>query len=69
MHERDGLVTMKGNPITLLGAGLKVGDKAPVELPELTESKRSLTTGMLLLGRHMVCLSRASGYWRGRCLW
>ena len=29
MHERVGLVTMKGNPITLLGAELKVGDKAP----------------------------------------
>jgi thiol peroxidase len=29
MHERVGLVTMKGNPITLLGAELKVGDKSP----------------------------------------
>lgn len=27
--ERTGLVTMKGGPVTLLGAGLKVGDKAP----------------------------------------
>ena len=27
--ERGGLVTMKGNPVTLLGPELKVGDKAP----------------------------------------
>jgi thiol peroxidase len=29
MQERDGLVTMKGNPITLIGSELQVGDKAP----------------------------------------
>lgn len=29
MQERAGLVTMKGNPITLRGPELKVGDKAP----------------------------------------
>jgi len=29
MKERTGLVTMKGQPLTLLGDGLKVGDKAP----------------------------------------
>ena len=29
MQERPGLVTMKGNPITLIGAEAKVGDKAP----------------------------------------
>jgi thioredoxin-dependent peroxiredoxin len=29
MNERSGLVTMKGNPITLLGPELKVGDSAP----------------------------------------
>ena len=28
-QERTGLVTMKGGPVTLLGAGIKVGDKAP----------------------------------------
>ena len=27
--ERKGVVTAKGNPITLIGPGLKVGDKAP----------------------------------------
>ena len=29
MQERDGLVTMKGNPITLMGTEPQVGDKAP----------------------------------------
>ncbi len=29
MKERDGIVTMKGNPITLMGTELQVGDKAP----------------------------------------
>jgi thiol peroxidase len=29
MQERAGIVTMKGNPVTLLGTELKVGDKAP----------------------------------------
>ena len=29
MQERAGLVTMKGNPVTLIGPELKVGDKAP----------------------------------------
>ena len=29
MQERDGIVTMKGNPITLMGTEIHVGDKAP----------------------------------------
>ncbi len=29
MQERAGAVTMKGNPLTLLGEEIKVGDKAP----------------------------------------
>lgn len=29
MSERTGLVTMKGNPLTLIGPALKVGDMAP----------------------------------------
>jgi thiol peroxidase len=29
MQERTGLVTMKKNPLTLVGQSLKVGDKAP----------------------------------------
>jgi len=33
MEERNGIITMHGNPLTLLGNELKVGDKAPdVEL-------------------------------------
>lgn len=30
MDERTGIITFKGNPMTLLGPALKVGDKAPV---------------------------------------
>jgi len=29
MQERSGIITFKGNPFTLLGPELKVGDKAP----------------------------------------
>jgi len=29
MNERPGLVTMRGNPVVLLGNEIKVGDKAP----------------------------------------
>jgi thiol peroxidase len=29
MEERKGMVTMKGNPLTLVGKALKVGDRAP----------------------------------------
>ena len=29
MNERSGIITFKGNPFTLLGPELKVGDKAP----------------------------------------
>ncbi len=29
MHERTGIITFKGNAMTLLGTELKVGDKAP----------------------------------------
>jgi thioredoxin-dependent peroxiredoxin len=29
MEERSGAVTVKGNPLTLMGPALKVGDKAP----------------------------------------
>ena len=35
MEERSGIITMHGNPLTLLGNELKVGDKAPdVELSD-----------------------------------
>lgn len=29
MEERSGIITMKGNPLTLVGKGLKEGDTAP----------------------------------------
>lgn len=35
MQERSGIITMHGNPLTLLGNELKIGDKAPdVELSD-----------------------------------
>jgi thiol peroxidase len=36
-HERKGVVTMKGNPLTLVGPELKVGDQAP-EFTVLSET-------------------------------
>lgn len=29
MTERTGIITMKGNPLTLIGHEIKVGDTAP----------------------------------------
>ena len=29
MEERGGVITFKGNPMTLIGPGLRAGDKAP----------------------------------------
>ena len=29
MQERNGIITMRGNPVTLVGTELKVGDSAP----------------------------------------
>jgi thiol peroxidase len=29
MHERAGIITMKGNPLTLIGSEIKAGDTAP----------------------------------------
>ena len=29
MIERSGIITFEGNPLTLLGPEIKVGDKAP----------------------------------------
>ncbi|MFA5807474.1 MAG: thiol peroxidase, partial [bacterium] len=29
MQERKGVITFKGNPMTLLGPEIKAGDKAP----------------------------------------
>jgi len=33
MNERTGIVEMKGNPLTLVGSEIKVGDMAPMDLP------------------------------------
>lgn len=39
MEKRKGIVTMKGNPVTLLGKEIKVGDKAPDFTVITTDSK------------------------------
>jgi len=50
MEERTGIVTMRGNPLTLLGSQLKVGDQAPeFELfdNELSKVKMSSFSGKI----------------------
>ncbi|MBF0501635.1 MAG: thiol peroxidase [Candidatus Riflebacteria bacterium] len=49
MAERSGVVTFKGNPLTLIGPDLKVGDKAPdfvLLANDLTPVKFSDTKGV-----------------------
>jgi thiol peroxidase len=53
MQERTGLVTMKGNPVTLLGNEVKVGQKAPdVELVANDLAKVKLSS----LWQRKVCI-------------
>ena len=52
MQERTGLVTMKGNPVTLIGPALKVGDKAP----EFTVVGNDLSQVSLESFRGKVCI-------------
>ena len=52
MQERAGLVTMKGNPVTLIGPALKVGDKAP----EFTVVGNDLSQVSLESFRGKVCI-------------
>ena len=52
MEERTGIVTMKGNPVTLLGREIKEGDKAPdVELTatDLSAARLSDYRGKILV--------------------
>ena len=52
MSERKDMVTFKGNPITLLGEEVKVGDKAPdftVLAPDLKEVKLSDYRGKVVV--------------------
>jgi len=52
MAERTGLITMKGNPLTLLGNPVKEGDKAPATTlvsNDLSEVKLSSFTGKVLV--------------------
>lgn len=52
MEERKSIVTMKGNPITLVGKELKVGDAAP----DCDLTGADLTTVKLSSFRGKVCL-------------
>ncbi len=63
MGERAGLVTMKGNPITLVGKEVKVGQKAPDV--GLVANDLSLVTVKRLSASPTVCLSRTSACRRG----
>jgi thiol peroxidase len=52
MEERTGIVTMKGNPVTLLGREIREGDKAPdVELTatDLSAARLSDYRGKILV--------------------
>ena len=52
MAERTGLITMKGNPLTLLGHPVKEGDKAPATTlvgNDLSEVKLSYFSGKVLV--------------------
>ncbi|OGF97776.1 MAG: lipid hydroperoxide peroxidase [Candidatus Glassbacteria bacterium RIFCSPLOWO2_12_FULL_58_11] len=52
MAERTGLITMKGNPLTLLGHPVKEGDKAPATTlvgNDLSEVKLSSFSGKVLV--------------------
>ncbi len=53
MTERTGLVTLKGNPVTLVGNEVKVGQKAPDA--ELVANDLS-TVRLSALGRGKVCI-------------
>ena len=52
MKEQKGIVTMKGNPLTLTGNGLKVGDRAP----DFTVLDNSLNAVSLSQYRGKVCV-------------
>ncbi|HTZ11900.1 MAG TPA: thiol peroxidase [Candidatus Margulisiibacteriota bacterium] len=52
MQERQGVVTMHGNPVTLIGPEIKVGEKAPdftVQATDLSEAKLNDFKGKLKL--------------------
>jgi thiol peroxidase len=52
MSERKGAITFKGNPMTLVGEGRKVGDKAPdatLVANDLSEKKLSDFTGKVVI--------------------
>jgi thioredoxin-dependent peroxiredoxin len=50
MEERKGIITMKGNPLTLMGKGLKVGEPAP----DFTVIKNDMSSASLSSYRGMI---------------
>ena len=52
MKERQGLITMKGNPLTLMGNEVKVGEKAP----EFTVLDNDLTPVQFSSFRGNICI-------------
>jgi thiol peroxidase len=52
MQERTGVITFKGNPLTLVGTELKVGDKAP----DVTALGNDLSPVRLSAYRGKVCV-------------
>jgi len=52
MKERYGLITMKGNPLTLIGDEVKVGDKAP----DFTAFDNALSSVQFSSYRGKICI-------------
>ena len=52
MQERSGIITMKGNPLTLIGSEVKVGDRAP----EFTALDNNLSPVRLSSFKGKVCV-------------
>ncbi len=52
MRERTGIITMKGNPLTLVGNELKVGDGAP----DFTVLDNNLSPGQFSSFRGKICI-------------
>ena len=73
MEKRDNAVTMKGNPVTLLGAELKVGSKAPefaltngdlapVSLADSAGKRRTLVSEKVLYSSSIINTPHSSNF-------
>jgi len=63
MNERTGLVKMKGNPLTLVGNEVKVGDTAP-DFEVLNDKLEPVKLSSLQGKGGGPCFSAVSGYAR-----